>query len=47
MAREYCENNGLGYCHISDEVLSEIPCKKGTYEPDWDNKVDYDKIQNN
>ena len=47
LAREHCETHGLGYCHIGDEILVEIPCKKGTYEPDWKNKVDYDQIQNN
>lgn len=41
LAREFCENNGLGYCHIGDEIVAEIPCKKGTYEPDFKNQIDY------
>lgn len=47
LAHEYCQNNGLGYCHITDELVMEIPCKEGTYEPDFNNAIDYDKEQNN
>ncbi len=47
LAFDYCQNNGLGYCHIQDEIVMEIPCKKGTHEPDWDNAIDYDAQQNN
>lgn len=47
LAHEYCQNNGLGYCHVTDEIIMEIPCKKGTYEPDWDNAIDYEKPQKN
>ena len=42
LAHEYCQTHGLGYCHIGDEIVMEIPCQKGTYEPDWDNAEDYD-----
>lgn len=45
-AQDYCEENGLGYCKVVGELVSEIPCKKGTYEPDFINMIDYD-IQNN
>ena len=47
MAQEYCNNNGLGYCKVSDQLMSEIPCKPGTYEPDMDNQVDYDTHDDN
>jgi hypothetical protein len=48
LAHEYCQNNGLGYLHISDELVMEIPCKsKSDYTPDWKNAIDYDIIQNN
>lgn len=47
LAHEYCQNNGLGYCYISDELAAEIPCKPGTLEPDWDKMVDYEDPQNN
>lgn len=47
LAHEYCQNNGLGYCRITDELIAEIPCKEGTYEPDWDNMTDYENIQRN
>lgn len=43
-ARAYCQNNGLGYCEVIGELVSEIPCKPGTYEPDWDKQVDYDNL---
>lgn len=45
-AQEYCENNGLGYCKVDGILVSEIPCKKGTYEPDWENKIEYGEILN-
>jgi hypothetical protein len=47
LAREYCDNNGLGYLTVIGELLVEIPCKEGTNEPDWDNMVDYEKEQLN
>ena len=47
LAHKYCQSNGLGYLHVGDELVMEIPCKAGTYEPDWINAIDYDKIQNN
>jgi hypothetical protein len=42
-AQEYCELNGLGYCKVVGELIAEIPCKEGTYEPNWDEMVDYEK----
>lgn len=47
LAHEYCQHNGLGYVHISDELIMEIPCKNGTLEPDFDAAIDYQKIQYN
>ena len=46
-ARQFCEQNGLGYLHIGDEVVCEIPCKKGTFKPDFDNEIDYENIKLN
>ena len=46
-AREFCEQNGLGYLHIEDEVICEIPCKSGSFEPDFKNMVDYEIIKLN
>ena len=43
-AREYCDNSGIGwgYLFIGEELISVIPCKKGTdCEADFDNKIDY------
>lgn len=42
-AQNYCEKNGLGYCKVEGLLVAEIPCKQGTYEPDWDNMIDYEK----
>jgi len=42
-AEYYCQNNGLGYCRIIGELIVEIPCKKGTYEPDFESTVDYEQ----
>lgn len=42
-ARNYCDNNGLGYCKIDGELVAEIPCKKDSYEPDFDKMIDYEK----
>jgi hypothetical protein len=48
LAHEFCQNNGLGYCHIDAELIMEIPCKKGTTNiPDWEKKIDYEKIDLN
>jgi hypothetical protein len=38
-AQEYCEQNGLGYCWVDDELISEIPVKDG--RADWGNRKDY------
>jgi hypothetical protein len=42
-AQQYCEENGLGYCRVIGELISEIPVgPKGT--PDWLNRIDYDNL---
>lgn len=47
LAHEFCQTNGLGYLEVTgDELISEIPCKSGTFEPDWDKRVDYDHDNN-
>lgn len=46
-ARDYCENNGLGYCHIEGLLIAEIPCKEGTHDPDWSKMTDYENIRSN
>lgn len=39
-AQEYCENNGLGYLWVTDQmIVSEIPEVNG--KPDWKNRKDY------
>lgn len=41
-AQNYCENNGLGYCKVIGKLVAEIPCKEGTYSPDFDKMSDYE-----
>jgi len=36
LAHEYCQNNGLGYCQVTGDMpIMSVPCKPGTYEPDF------------
>jgi len=48
LAHDFCQNSGIGYgyCHVTDEIIMEIPCKKGSFEPDFANAVDYDIPEN-
>lgn len=43
-AEDHCQRNGLGYCKVVRQLVSEIPRKEG--EPDWKNRIDYD-LRNN
>lgn len=47
--RDYCDNSGIGwgYLFVGDEIAEIIPCKKGTIEPDWENKTDYQLASKN
>lgn len=47
LAEQYCQQNGLGYCKVIGELVREIGCKKGTYEPDFDNIIDYETPNDN
>ena len=42
LAEEYLQLNGLGYCKIIGELIMEVPCKKETFEPDWNNTVNFE-----
>lgn len=46
LAQKWCDQNEP-YLRVIDELVAEIPCKKGTYEPDFKNKIDYENTQNN
>lgn len=46
LAQQWCDQN-KGYLKVVGELIAEIPCKKGTYEPDWDNMIDHDTISKN
>jgi len=45
-ADQYCIEK-LGHCFVQDKLVSEIGCKKGTLEPDWNTEVNYDHITDN
>ena len=48
LAREWLDNNGYGYCHVIDELISEIPCKPSTLEPDFSKEIDFsNNFENN
>lgn len=44
-AWNYCQTHELGYCEIEGEIIAEIPCKEGTFEPDFNKTIDYEKIK--
>lgn len=46
LAQQWCEEN-KGYLKVTGELIAEIPCKKGTFTPDWTKKTDYTIINNN
>ena len=35
------------YLVLDNQIVSEIPCKKGTLEPDWGRMIDYETITDN
>ena len=43
-AELYCQNNGLGYCQVDGELIAEIPCRKGLFDPDFDNMISYENL---
>lgn len=46
-AQRYCNKNDLGYCKVTDELVSEIPTIGETLIPDWGKEVNYQNIKNN
>ena len=40
MARLYCQENGLGFCHVIGEIVSVIPCDEN-YNADFKNAINY------
>jgi hypothetical protein len=31
-----------GYLTVVGQLKQEVPCKEGTFNPDWNNAIDYD-----
>lgn len=46
IAQQWCNENA-GHLKVIGELVAEIPCKEGTYEPDFNNMIDYEQAQNN
>lgn len=46
LAQQWCDEY-KGYLKVIGELVAEIPCKEGSFEPDWDNMTDYEKIKHN
>lgn len=47
LAEEIIEKEGLRWLTITGELIEEIPCKENSFEPDFKNAIDYQKIQQN
>lgn len=47
MAQEWLNHNGKGYMKVVGELVAEIPCFEGTFEPDFSRMIDYRAMQNN
>ena len=45
-AEDYLQRHGLGYCRVSGQLIAEIPCKEGSYEPDFSKQINYDNYLN-
>lgn len=45
-AQQYCRDN-LGYCRVIGELVADVPCKRGSFDPDFKNKIDYETINLN
>lgn len=47
-AENYCQENELGYCVVTGELVAEIGTKveNGYIVPDFNNRIDYD-VENN
>ena len=45
-ARNYCQNNGLGYCIVVGQLIAEIPCDDNG-KPNFKEKMDFDVINLN
>lgn len=46
MAQAWCDEN-KPWLKVLGELIAEIPCKEGTYEPDWNDMTDYEQQQLN
>lgn len=47
LAQQIIDKENYHYLIITGQLVKEIPCKKGGFEPEWKNAVDYDKLNQN
>ncbi len=46
LAQQWCDQN-KGYLKVTGELIAEIPCQKGSCEPDFNSMIDYQSSQLN
>lgn len=42
-AQKYCQEK-MPWCWVIGQIISHIPCKEGTTDPDWDKRIDYKEL---
>ncbi len=47
LAEEILIKKNLRWLKITGKLVMDIPCKEDSFEPDWKNSIDYQKIQQN
>lgn len=47
LAQEIIDKENYNYLIITGQLIKEIPCKEGSFEPDWKNAIDYQKTNMN
>lgn len=47
LANQFCKQNGLVCRKVTDELIAEISCFKGTCKLDFKNEIDYENTSLN
>ena len=46
-AQQILDRHDYHYLALDGELIAEIPCIKGTYQPDWGGMIEYNPINEN
>lgn len=46
-AQQILDKYDYNYLVLGDEIIAEIPCKPGTFDPDWEKMIDHEAIREN